>query len=177
MYTQAQITEHRSGRASPYVLCPLHGAGVLAGDKRGSYGQDRSAATRCHECPGRCQAEHLALARPHKLDESLIHAAVRRCHLLLRVWWLKQGLAAPSGRMRANSPAPAVVHPGRIGDGCHQPRGAHRSRAAARVCSEGCACTARLTDPKSATTAHRAACFNHVLRARKTRGSFAPCEG
>lgn len=77
MYTQAQITEHRSGRAAPYVLCPLHGAGILAGDKWGSYGQDRMVAMRCHECPRRCQAKRLAMARPHKLDESLIHATAR----------------------------------------------------------------------------------------------------
>lgn len=77
MYTQARITEHHRGRASPYVLCPLHGAGILAGEKWGSHGQDRTAAMRCRECPGRCQAERLAMARPHKLDESLIHAVVR----------------------------------------------------------------------------------------------------
>lgn len=70
MYTQAEITEHRNGRASLYVLCSLLGAGILAGDKWGSYGQDQSAATRC-------QAEHLAMARPRKLDESLMHVVVR----------------------------------------------------------------------------------------------------
>lgn len=37
VYTQAQITEHRSGRASPHVLCLLHSAGILAGDNWGSW--------------------------------------------------------------------------------------------------------------------------------------------
>lgn len=34
----------------------------------------------CHvlrERPGRCQAEHLVMLRPHKLDENLIHAVVQ----------------------------------------------------------------------------------------------------
>ena len=49
-YTQAQMIEDRSGRASPYGLCLLHGTGVSAGDKQGSYGWDRSAATRAPGC-------------------------------------------------------------------------------------------------------------------------------
>jgi len=39
-YAQAQTTEARRGRASPYMLCWLRDAGILAGDKSGSYGED-----------------------------------------------------------------------------------------------------------------------------------------
>lgn len=67
-YTQVQMTDHRSRRASLYVPCPLHGADVLAVDKWGSYRQDHSDDKHCCECQGRCQSEHLAMARPQKRD-------------------------------------------------------------------------------------------------------------
>lgn len=46
IYTLAQITNHGSSRASLYMLCLLHSAGILAGVK-----WSFEVAMHCHECP------------------------------------------------------------------------------------------------------------------------------
>lgn len=54
-------TGYRASQRESIPVCP-----PLVGDKRGSYRQDWMAAMRRHECPRRCQAERLAMARPRQ---------------------------------------------------------------------------------------------------------------